>query len=178
MNKIKLMYDVVKTMKEKELINGNLTVEGTKDQVQFVRFANEFQRNLLTGDVKAKISTQLDVEGKKVKHESSTEFTLNHNRQGMFHHFGMHMHEHHRLHHSGQGHSFKDKLTVLAFVFEKGLPWQNAAWSGAGTTQAPLPRPSFPDNEREQYRFDGAVKQNERGRRNNPLSRWGANRRT
>jgi hypothetical protein len=114
MNKIKLMYDVVKTMKEKEVINGSLKVEGKKDQVSFVSFENKFQKNLVTGDVTAKISSQLDVKGKKIKHESNTEFTLENNQLGMCHHFGKHMHEHH--HHGARCHSFKDKLTALAYV--------------------------------------------------------------
>lgn len=116
MNKIKLIYDVVKTMKEKDIINGKLTGEGKKDQVQFVSFENEFQRNLITGDVKAKISSQLDFEGKKVKHESSTEFNLE-NGHGGIHHFHQHMH-----HHPNQGgkhhHNFKDKLSAVAFVLK------------------------------------------------------------
>lgn len=120
MNKIKLLYDVVKTMKEKEIINGFLTVNGKKDQAPFVSFENEFQRNLTTGEVKAKITSQLDLEGKKVKHESSTEFNVE-NHKGMHHSFHEHMHHHHNQH-DGRGgmthHSFKDKLTILAFVLK------------------------------------------------------------
>lgn len=104
MNKIKLIYDVVNIMKEKENINGTLTVAGKKDQVEFLSLNNQFQKNLVNGEVKAKINVNLDAEGKKVKHESSVEFN-----------FGKHFHQHHGgMYH----HNFKSKLSTLAFVLK------------------------------------------------------------
>ncbi len=76
MNKIKLLYDVVKTMRSKEALRGVLTAEAQKDKVNIFSIRNEFDKNLMTGQTRAKISTELDYEGKMVKHESSTEFTL------------------------------------------------------------------------------------------------------
>lgn len=112
MNKIKLMYDVVKTMKEKDVFQGALKVEGKKDEVQFVSFENEFRRNVITGEVAAKISSQLDVKGKKIKHESNTEFTLDNS----FGHFHSHQAFHPEHSHAANCHSFKHKLTALAYV--------------------------------------------------------------
>lgn len=45
MNKIKLLYDVVMTMKEKEDVKGTLKVEGKRDQVSFLSFNYDFDKN-------------------------------------------------------------------------------------------------------------------------------------
>lgn len=76
MNKIKLLYDVVKTMKEKESVSGSLQVEGEKDRTRFLSLANDFHKNIATGDIKAAIRSEVEVAGQKVKHESTTEFNL------------------------------------------------------------------------------------------------------
>ena len=76
MNKIKLLYDVVMTMRNKDALHGVLTAEAQKDRVNIFNIRNEFEKNLLTRQTKAKISTEMDYEGKIVKHESNTEFTL------------------------------------------------------------------------------------------------------
>lgn len=119
MNKLKLIYDVVKTMKEKEVIQGTLQVEGKKNELQFFSLANEFVKNFQTGETKAKISTQLDYNGNKVKHESQIEFNSQGGNGRMCHGLRGHMHHHghgggHKLegfHHAG----FKQKLNRLAF---------------------------------------------------------------
>jgi len=74
MNKIKLLYDVVKTMKEKEVFEGRLNVEGKKDEISVLSLVNKFAANHQSGDVKADISLEVDCQGNKVKHESSLEF--------------------------------------------------------------------------------------------------------
>ena len=121
MNRLKLLYDVVKTMKDKEEVKGSLQVNGEKNQVQIFSFGNEFARNLQSGATKAKISTQVDYDGNKVKHESYTEFNVQDgSHQPMFPGFKGHMH-HHR---HGHGHKpgdltprgFKDKLNRITFV--------------------------------------------------------------
>jgi hypothetical protein len=114
MNKIKLLYDVVNTMKEKEDIKGALTVVGKKDQVKFLSINNQFQKNLVNGDVKAKINVVLDTEEKKVKHESEIEFNSNRHPGGRHCHFGSHF-QHHR---GGMRHHLKDKLSVLSFALK------------------------------------------------------------
>ena len=117
------MYDVISTMKEKEVIKGIFQAEGKKDQVKIAGFTNEFEKNLSSGETKVKISTQLDYDGKKVKHESQTEFTMQGCDGHMHHGFMKHMHQHHHNHHNQcQNHEdikcggIKGKLTKLAFV--------------------------------------------------------------
>lgn len=115
MNKIKLIYDVVSTMKEKENIIGTFTAAGKKDQVQFLNVNNQFQKNLVNGEVKAKINVDLDAEGKKVKHESSVEFNSDGHPEGMHRQFGKHFRQHHGgMHH----HNFKDQLSALTFALK------------------------------------------------------------
>ena len=94
MNKIKLMYDVAKTMKEKEVFIGSLEIGGQKDQIEFFSLNNEFEKNLLSGQVKFKIKTALDLDGKQVKHESSSELTLQNCCGGKHRHLRKHFHHH------------------------------------------------------------------------------------
>lgn len=117
MNKIKLMYDVVKTLKEKEVFKGTLKADASKDQVKVFRLEKEFEKNTLSGQVKSKISTELDYEGKKVKHESNTEFNLQDccGGEGSHHGFMKHIHEHPHLH-NRKCCGVKGKLSKIAFV--------------------------------------------------------------
>jgi hypothetical protein len=70
------MYDVAKAMKVKEIFIGSLEMEGRKDQTEFFSLKNEFEKNLVTGQVKVKINTLFDLDGKQVKHESNSEFNI------------------------------------------------------------------------------------------------------
>jgi hypothetical protein len=117
------MYDVITTMKDKEVIRGILKVEGLKDQTKIMNLANEFEKNLLTGETKVKLNTELDYDGKKVKHESQTEFTMQGCHGPGHHGFMKHLHHHHHHSHScGEQRDelkcrgFKGRLTKLAFV--------------------------------------------------------------
>lgn len=128
MSKLKLMYDVINTMKDKEAISGALKVEGMKDQTKIANFTNEFEKNLVTGETKVKLSTELDYDGKKMKHESQTEFTMQGCHRHGHHGFMNHMHHMHRMNHGHQGShcgehfdvrecgGIKAKLAKLAFV--------------------------------------------------------------
>lgn len=111
MNKIKLMYDVVKTMKEKNVFKGTLKVEGTKDEQRIVSFDNVFEKNNLTGQTKAKINTEVDCEGKKMKMKNSIDCELPgcHSPHG----FMKHIHHHH---HRGKTGGFKDGLSRVAVL--------------------------------------------------------------
>lgn len=111
MNKIKLLYDVVKTLKGTDIFNGVATAEVQKDQVKIFYVKNEFQKNLLTMQTKANITTEIDYEGKQVKHQSTTEFT-NHCPGHGHHKLFEHMH-----HAGGKCGGVKAILTKLAFVF-------------------------------------------------------------
>lgn len=117
MNKIKLVYDVIRTMKDKEIIQGSFTAEGKKDQVPFINVKNQFQKNLANGELKATISTELNTEGKKVKNESSIELNSESRPGGLHPHFHQHMNHHHN--HGGRNpHNFKERLTFLTFAFK------------------------------------------------------------
>jgi len=123
MSKMKLMYDVINTMKEKDLITGVFKAEVKKDQIKIIGFNNQFEKNLANGETKCKISTEIDCNDKKFKHESQTEFTSQ-GCQGKMHRGFMqhmqHMHHHHQP--SDQNYEdircggIKEKLTKLAFV--------------------------------------------------------------
>ncbi|WP_407312791.1 hypothetical protein [Desulfosporosinus sp. SB140] len=121
MSKLKLMYDVINTMKDKEAIRGTLNVEGIKDETKIVGFVNEFEKNLSTGETKVKINTELDYNGKIVKHESQTEFTSL-GCHGHHRHHGFMKHMHHHRHGCIEGHDdlkcagIKEKLTKLAYI--------------------------------------------------------------
>lgn len=111
MNKIKVLYDVFKTMKDKELFKGNVQVEAAKGENKVFSFSNEFEVNTKNGEAKAKLNVDLDAEGKKVKHESNSEFNIKDCPHHKFHK-GMHMH-----HHGMHGHfGLKGKLSKVTFV--------------------------------------------------------------
>jgi hypothetical protein len=112
MNKIKVLYDVVKAMKNKEAFNGTLTVQIHKDETQLFSLSNEFETNLLTGQTKAKINTGLDYDGKTAKHESNTEFTLPRSGECQHHEFIKHLHPSHDVGREG----LKGKLSRLTFA--------------------------------------------------------------
>lgn len=110
MNKLKFLYDVVKTLRDKEVINGVATVEVQKDQGKIFYVKNEFQKNLVTMENMATITSEIDYEGKKVKHQSTTEFTNCCRGDGARHKLFKHMQ------HAGKCGGIKAKLTKLAFV--------------------------------------------------------------
>ena len=103
MNKIKVLYDVFKTMKEKEVFKGNVKLEAAKGDVKVLSFSNEFETNTKSGETKANINVDLDAEGKKVKHESNSEFNIKDCPHHGFHR-GMHKHKHGMNMHGMSGH--------------------------------------------------------------------------
>ena len=118
MGKLKLIYDVVKAMKEKEVFKGILKAEVNMDQAKVLSFSNEFEKNTTSGEVKAKISTEVDCDGKKIKHESNTEFNVlgccgGRGHGGMMHQGHHHLHGHF---HGRCGGGLKGKLNKLAFI--------------------------------------------------------------
>jgi hypothetical protein len=74
MNKIKLLYDVAKTMRGKEKVDGILTAQVRKDQEEVFSLRNEFGKNA-TGEATTKVSCELNLDGSRVKRESLTEFS-------------------------------------------------------------------------------------------------------
>jgi len=126
MSKIKLLYDVVTTMKDKESCSGNFKAVCSKDQVKIFGLDKEFEKSMTDGRTKAKINLEVDCEGKKVKHESSTEFDgrgfHGHGHHGLFgrmiarHCHGRHP-DHDQIGDGGENErccGFKNKLSRLA----------------------------------------------------------------
>ena len=111
MNKIKVLYDVVKTMKEKEIINGVINFQVTKNEINVVSFNNEFHKDNISGDVKAKISKEINTDGKKIRQQTEVEFNTKNCHHHKFLHgmHGMHKHNHEHL-------DMKVKLSKAAFI--------------------------------------------------------------
>lgn len=118
MNKIKLMYDVVRRMKDKEAVKGSIKVEANKNETKFFGFENQFEKNISKGRGKASFSTEMDCNGRSFRHESSTEFDMCEGHKHMHHGFmgHGHVHEHMRGGHGFGGFTMKDKLNKLALV--------------------------------------------------------------
>lgn len=76
MNKIKLLYDVARVMRDKDNLSGKVKISGMKNGVEAFRFDNEFSKDLLDGTSKARITSVVDYNGKQIKHESNTEFNI------------------------------------------------------------------------------------------------------
>ncbi len=75
MKKIKLLYDVARTMKNMAKIDGVITVDVRKDQEAVFSLKNTFEKDE-TGKVKAAISAKTNLNGEDLTRESTTEFTL------------------------------------------------------------------------------------------------------
>lgn len=116
MNKIKLLYDVVKTMKEKDVFKGTLKTTAVKDQVKIFSFDNTFERSNLNGQLKAKTNTEVDCDGKKMKLENNIDCEIPdcHGAHGFMSHIHAHYHAH-QCHgeHSG---GIKEGLSRIAAV--------------------------------------------------------------
>lgn len=77
MNKIKLLYDVFKTVKSKEVFTGVFKAEIEKDQMKVFAIQNEFEKNLSTGQIKSKVNAEADYVGRTVGDEYHGRFTKN-----------------------------------------------------------------------------------------------------
>ena len=114
MSRIKILYDVFKTMKDKEVFNGDVKVETLEKGKKIFTFSNEFSTNNKTGATKAKISTEIDYEDNKLKHESTTEFNL---KDKHYHHGGRHgMRMHGKHPECSNGSNIKNKLSHVTFM--------------------------------------------------------------
>jgi hypothetical protein len=74
MNKLKLLYDVARTMRNKDKVVGVLTALVRKDQEELFSTRTEFSKSA-TGEASAKVSCELNLDGSRVKRESLTEYT-------------------------------------------------------------------------------------------------------
>lgn len=121
MNRIKVLYDVVKAIRTKEEISGLLTADIQKDEISIFTIKNQFEKNFVTGQIKAQINTQVDYEGKTVRHDSDTEFSMSSGRGFHHGHHGM-AHRHHfgamaaMHHHGGRCGQMGGRFAKLAFI--------------------------------------------------------------
>ena len=106
MDKIKLLYDVVQTMRNKETIKGNLNVEVQRENVFTLK--KDFEKNLPAETFQ--VNTELNCQGEEFKHKSRTEFITGH--WGDKHEMFKQMHFHHNACCGG----IKGKLNKLAFA--------------------------------------------------------------
>jgi hypothetical protein len=118
MNKIKFLYDVVMTLKKREVFNGTLSVGALKDKVKFFSLKNEFEKNTVTGQMKAKISTEVDCDGKKINNESNIEMNGEGCNGKMHHGFMKHFHAKHEHFHGEdlKSEGINGKLHKIGFV--------------------------------------------------------------
>jgi hypothetical protein len=113
MNKAKLLYDVVRVLKNKEKIEGVLSAYVQKDQVEVFSLRNQFTKDGATA--RTAVSCELSLDGKKVKRESTTEFS----GSELCCHGGMRrlFHHHHHRHHGGEERcGIKGALSRISFV--------------------------------------------------------------
>lgn len=89
MNKIKVLYDVVKAMKKKEEIKGTAKLEVVKGDKKLVSLHNEFTKNTVSGDIIAKLIKEINMDGNKVKKETNIEMNIKASPFHKFHH-GIH----------------------------------------------------------------------------------------
>ena len=112
MKKVKLLYDVAKTMKNMERIDGVLTVSVEKDHTPVFSLRNKFEKDQ-AGKVKADVSSKMNVSGEDLTRESKTEFTL----KGDCHHGPCMMWKSFRGHHCGTGsHGIKGMFHRISFA--------------------------------------------------------------
>jgi hypothetical protein len=94
MNKIKLLYDVTRAMKNLEKIEGVLQVKVHKNDEEVFSLRNAFEKNE-AGKTRTTVSSVLNLDGGQVTRESTTEFDLSgrcHHGHGVLHRM---FHEHH-----------------------------------------------------------------------------------
>ncbi|MFL0196720.1 hypothetical protein ACJDU8_14315 [Clostridium sp. WILCCON 0269] len=119
MNKIKVLYDVFNTLKEKEVFNGVVKLEAVKGKTKIISFVNEFLKNNTNGEAKVKTNSEINIDGNTAKCDSSREFNM---KDFSNHNFCDAHHYHHGMHHmQGHGHNFhhglKSKLDKITFMF-------------------------------------------------------------
>jgi len=75
MKKIKMLYEVARTMKNMAKIDGVITADVRKDQEAVFSLRNKFEKDE-AGKVTAHVSSKTNLNGEDLSRESTTEFTL------------------------------------------------------------------------------------------------------
>jgi hypothetical protein len=113
MNKIKLLYEVTRAMRNQEKIGGTLQAHLRKDQEEIAALRTSFETNE-AGKSRIKVSSELNLNGGHVKRESTTEFDFpGHCRPGS----GMMRGLFHRHHGHDGCCGIKGVLTRLSLAF-------------------------------------------------------------
>lgn len=107
MNKMKILYDVVKAFKNKEVISGVFSADVKKDETSIFTMTSQFAKNVLTGQRKATINTQLDYDGKAVHSAGDAKFG-GHEGHGFHHGMGHGM--------GSRGCTMREKIGRLTFM--------------------------------------------------------------
>lgn len=104
MNKIKVIYDAAKKMKDRDSIKGTLKVEGLKDQAKILELNSAFERNDQSFQTKGKTIIEVDCDGKKMRLENSIDFQ----KEGCC--------EHHHFHHGAHTGGIKCGLSRITAI--------------------------------------------------------------
>ncbi len=75
MKKVKLLYDVARTMKNMAKIDGVIRVDVRKDQQAVFSLQNRFEKDA-AGKVTANVSSKMNLDGEDLTRKSTTEFIL------------------------------------------------------------------------------------------------------
>jgi hypothetical protein len=116
MNKIKLLYDITRTMKNLDKIEGVLQMKVRRDQDEVFSLRNRFEKQE-GGKSKTTVSTILNLAGAQVTRESTTEFDLSGrcpHGPGMLHRM---FHGHHGGHRDGRRCGIKGAFGRLSLAF-------------------------------------------------------------
>ncbi|MDF2878057.1 MAG: hypothetical protein K0S30_1153 [Clostridia bacterium] len=109
MNKLKVIYDAVKIMKDKEAIKGVFKAEGVKGEAKLFSINNTFEKTSAGCQTKGKTNIEVECDGKKMKMENSIQFETEGSGRGYG--FRKHMHGfHNNCSHGMHGGSLKEKL--------------------------------------------------------------------
>ena len=111
MKKIKLLYDVFMNLRDQEIFNGTVKVDGRKNKENIFNADIKFEKNMTTGQVKTDVKVESNCE-KKFKHESKTEFNCNDGCHTSHHSFMKKLHSKN----SNDKNCFKDKMGKISML--------------------------------------------------------------
>lgn len=112
MNKIKVIYDAVRKMKNKDSIKGTLKVEALRDQDKIFENSYSFERNGQGCKVKGKTMLEADCDGKKIKLENTIDLL----KEGRCEHQHFHHHMAHDCCMKGGPGSITTVLGILSSI--------------------------------------------------------------
>jgi len=112
MSKLNVLYNVMKTMKETEVIEGKANVEAIFDDLTIGTFEAEFKKDKLNGNCEKKVKAQIGTEEFKFEHEGKMKVSGNMCKEG-------HGHHHHFEKCCNGAKNKMDKMMMLIKVLDK-----------------------------------------------------------